>query len=220
VISHQYRCIFIHIPKTAGTSIEHKLGHFDRTKHGVQDHRTIRMLRPSYLLDASQWALRGELKPLGRCLRDLAAGRGFVTAEQYQRYLKFAFVRNPWARVYSWYKNVLRDPRHKTSLGVTNDCSLGEFVQHHLDDWALQPQLWWITDRHGKVVMDFIGKYETLHADFAQVCARLEIQDATLPSLITGDGSHYASHYDDTARKLVAQRYAAEIDLFGYRFAP
>lgn len=45
MISHEYQCIFIHIPKCAGTSIENAFGHFkNHVGPGGQDHRTIRYL--------------------------------------------------------------------------------------------------------------------------------------------------------------------------------
>lgn len=45
MISHKYKCVFIHIPKCAGTSIESALGHLDNhVGRGGQDHRTIRMI--------------------------------------------------------------------------------------------------------------------------------------------------------------------------------
>lgn len=45
MISHKYKCIFIHIPKCVGTSIEQALGHFDEySGRDRQDHRTIRMI--------------------------------------------------------------------------------------------------------------------------------------------------------------------------------
>ena len=46
MISHKHKCIYIHIPKTAGTSIEYKFGHFKELKRGVQDHRTIGEMEP------------------------------------------------------------------------------------------------------------------------------------------------------------------------------
>ncbi len=53
MVSHEYKCIFIHIPKCAGTSIENALGHFEgHLGRDRQDHRAIRMLeRP--LLNAN-----------------------------------------------------------------------------------------------------------------------------------------------------------------------
>ena len=45
MISHKHKCIFIHIPKYAGTSIEQALGHFDNySGRGGQDHRSIRVI--------------------------------------------------------------------------------------------------------------------------------------------------------------------------------
>lgn len=47
MISHKHKCIFIHIPKCAGTSIEKTLGHFeDYSGRNKQDHRCIRMIEP------------------------------------------------------------------------------------------------------------------------------------------------------------------------------
>ena len=45
MISHEHKCIFIHIPKCAGTSIESALGHLDgHAGRGGQDHRSIRTI--------------------------------------------------------------------------------------------------------------------------------------------------------------------------------
>ena len=50
MISHKYKCIHIHIPKCAGTSIEKALGHFDGHEgRNGQDHRTIRMIEQPWL---------------------------------------------------------------------------------------------------------------------------------------------------------------------------
>ena len=46
MISHKYKCIYIHIPKTAGSSVEKKLGLYNELSWGVQDHRTIRDIQP------------------------------------------------------------------------------------------------------------------------------------------------------------------------------
>ena len=49
MISHKYKCIFIHLPKCAGTSIESALGHFENLRPGVQDHRSIRMIEKPFI---------------------------------------------------------------------------------------------------------------------------------------------------------------------------
>lgn len=58
MMSYKYKCIFIHIPKSAGTSIEQTLGHFKQLKRGVQDHRTIREMEPMPFVDLAGLILK------------------------------------------------------------------------------------------------------------------------------------------------------------------
>lgn len=217
MISHDLQCIFIHIPKTAGTSIEQKLGHFKTFRRGVQDHRTVRDLQPLGVRDLLHPSRARLLRTLvrHRLRREPALSR-----RQFDTYFKFTFVRNPWARVFSWYQNVLRDPHHQANLRIQPECSFADFLQNHAQQPALRPQLDWLRDHFGRIPLDFIGRFENLADDFTRVCDRLGIEDATLPHLITGSGEDYSAHYDDLTRRLVAQRYAEEISMFGYRFEP
>lgn len=222
VISHEHSCIFIHIPKTAGTSIEKKLGHFDELTRGVQDHRPISVLQPfavSHLVrplvrgrpvDAARW-LRGDLQTALRGGKELSRA-------QYESYFKFTFVRNPWARVYSWYRNVVRDETHRRNFGIAADCPFDIYVRDHLTQWAIRPQLQWLTDRADRVVMDFIGRFERLEEDFERVCDVLNLGDASLPRLVAGGGDEYQSQYDERSRAIVASRYREEIERFGFEF--
>ena len=45
MISHKYKCIFIHLARTGGTSIEFAL---DETVHGWEKHWTQRIMRRKY----------------------------------------------------------------------------------------------------------------------------------------------------------------------------
>ena len=97
MISHQHRFIFIHIPKTAGTSIEKALcdescqllpGEWDRTR---VSHTPLNHLTLQELVDYS-----------------------ILTPAQFKTYFKFCFVRNPWDRLISeifcpWMRPWFRD---------------------------------------------------------------------------------------------------------------
>ncbi len=191
MISDQYRCVFVHIPKTAGSSITKVLGQIEKATHGAQDHRTIDKLRE------------------------------VMSDDDFRNYFKFAFVRNPWARVASWYKNVLQDPIHRKNFGVDADCSLHNFLRHHGSIWGLQSQLHWIRDSDGEIPLDFIGRHEQLQEHFQIVCERLGIDPISLPHLVKAiDSRPYESLYDEETRDLVADRYAEEIELFKYTFDP
>jgi len=217
MISHRYRCVFIHIPKTAGTSIEYKLGHFDTFARGVQDHRTIRNIQPLTIPDIFEIVRSRDIDALRRCLRDWKKG-DLLSRRDYKRYFKFSIVRNPWARVFSWYKNVMRDNLHREALGISDDCSLNEFVHAHADQWALKPQLHWIKDRSGKIALDYIGRFENIQEDFSFVCERLRIKDGTLPKMLASNDQRYTAYYDKESRALIAKRYATEIEIFGFYY--
>ncbi len=204
MISHKYRVIFIHIPKTAGTSIEKQLGHFTEFRPGVQDHRTIYEIEKS--LGKKYYFLMPWKKHSG------------LTRRQFQRYFKFTFVRNSWSRAYSWYKNVMYDELHQRNLGITLPCSFKRFLTDYGEQWALRSQLDWIINEQGEIVMDFVGRFERLQEDFNHVCDVIGLKDKELPWLVGGGGPHYTEAYDEETRAIVAERYKKEIEQFGFQF--
>jgi hypothetical protein len=211
MISHANRCIFIHIPKTAGTSIEKKLGHFEELAAGVQDHRTIRQIQPEP--GEVPW-LKGFFK--GKAEEPTDPEK--VTAKQFEAYFKFTVVRNPWARVFSWYRNVMDDPRHQEKHKVSADCTFGDFLKNHSDQWAMRLQTHWILDKAGNNPLDYVGLFEQLKESFAYISEKLNLEDAELPTLLKrrGEQPWYVDHYESESTALVAERYREEIAMFGY----
>jgi hypothetical protein len=191
MILNESRCIFVHIPKTGGTSIAKALGHFDQVAYGVQDHRTIVELRHT------------------------------TSKHDFERYYKFTIVRNPWDRVVSWYKNVTTDAIHRDRFRIQENCSLRDFLTEHGSIWGLQSQLHWIREPDGNIPLDFIGRFERLSEDFGHVCERLGLREVRLPHLFQAyDTTPYMALYDHQTRSIVAHRYAEEIEMFRYSFCP
>ncbi|MBK8167104.1 MAG: sulfotransferase family 2 domain-containing protein [bacterium] len=217
MVSHQHRCIFVHIPKTAGTSIEKVLGFIDEVAWNAQDHRTIREVEP-FAPHQLRTLLRRRDSYLLKRMRNRAHGLPMATAAQYREYFKFAFVRNSWSRVFSWYGNVMRDEEHRRRVGLQAEIPLKEFLLRYPEEWGLRTQLYWIADSRGDVTLDFVGRFENLDADFAHVCGVLGLPDRALPRLVAGDGRRYVDHYDAESIDIVRRRYAAEIARFGFEF--
>lgn len=224
MISHQYQCVFIHIPKTAGTSIERKLGHFDADgpdgyiPRNVQDHRPLRRLEPVSLGALSSAILRnlGSASALRRVITRYRSRE--LSRRQFDSYYKFSIVRNPWSRALSWYKNVMRDNVIKAKLKMEEGRSFKEFMQLYGGMWALKPQLDWLRNARGQVAMDFIGRFETLEQDFSTICDAIGVTDKTLPRLVISDKADSEEHFDTVTIDLVYKKYKEEIKMFGYEF--
>jgi len=216
MVSHRYKCIFVHIPKSAGTSIATKLNIYKNVGRGKQDHRRLKWLKPidsefikhSYQKE-NQYALYIKL-------RSRLIGLPLVNEEQYSSYFKFTFIRNPWARVHSWYRNILNDPNHMATFKVPQDCSLAWFVRNRLN--TIESQLCYIQNWQGNIELDFIGRYEHLQRDFTMVCDRLGIDDYSLPQKTRIGTPSYIDAYDQESIAIIAKVFQEEIKLFNFVF--
>lgn len=219
MISHRYKCIFIHIPKCAGTSIEKNLGLFDKLQRGQQDHRAIREIEPFSLNYVTNiFSPNIGVYWLAKRFKNIFKNKATVSQEQYSNYYKFTIVRNSWSRVFSWYTSVMRDELHKKELGMSGDCTFKDFLNKHMNQWALKSQIYWIADHQGEIPMDFIGRFEDLNKDFNMLANTLQLPDKELPRLNIGKGSHYSEAYDEEMKNIVARIYKDEIALFNFKF--
>ncbi len=199
------------------------MGLFVDKKRGVQDHRTIREVRPISLYNHLKVILdkensvkfRAGVKEILKSKLKIGVSKRYkkrVTKKEFENYFKFAVVRNPWDRVYSWYKNVLRDKKH----GIPQ-CSLISFLTKYSNNWALRPQLFWIEDFDGSIPLDKVVKFENLKEEMEEVLLALNIENKNLPKeLVHSEEKKYADKYNKETYKIVEKRYKKEIEMFGY----
>lgn len=148
---------------------------------------------------------------------DIMAARRRMPAERFDRYFKFAFVRNPWERLVSEYEYILSQSEHGRHRRVTRLEGFHEFVRMQIPRRdAYQVNM--ICDRKQRPLMDFVGKVERLERDWRTVCTRLNIPFEKLPRRNITRHGPYSEFYDPALRDLVARHWSSEIEQFGYEF--
>jgi hypothetical protein len=158
----------------------------------------------------------------------------WTAAYKYDHFFKFAFVRNPYARIVSCYQNKIAGQKfHYPMLrfGFHANTSFREFVEtvakypDFLSDQHFRSQAHElvITDdvKEPWVVPDFVGTVENIANDWPIVVKAVEnISGRRLPPLprekVTGAGDKWPEYYDHHLRALVQKRYAMDFEVFGY----
>jgi len=216
LISYSHQFIFFHVAKVAGLSIKEAL------KEYATEPEKFKIARPPKILGS-------KLNPLYEMWASTLVhakardAKKELPEEIYNNFYKFSFVRNPWDWQVSYYHFILKEPTHIRYKLVKSMSGFEEYLEwvvktkNPFAKGATKLQKEMITDKEGKIIVDFVGRYETLAKDFQQVCDGLNLK-ACLPHLNSSGNKDYRSYYNNKTQKLVAEKFKEDIDLFGYKF--
>lgn len=220
--------IYIHIPKTAGTSIERGFNINDSMTTNFHnyvgwDHGHKIWMQHATLQQIRQW--------WGPVIKD---------------YFSFTFIRNPFDRAVSdwlWFKSGRSGSTHDYSNTIFRDYLLcqnsfkslnnvdianrdpGTFRSDHI-----LPQSRFIRDNISgeNLHVDFIGRFENLQQDWIKLMNLLSVKYKTefnikLPHINKSrskrwNNNHYSTYYDDETREIATELYKADLALFKYEF--
>ncbi|PHO05816.1 hypothetical protein CSC82_00225 [Rhodobacteraceae bacterium 4F10] len=210
LISLSKNFLFVHIPKTAGSSVRTPL-----LPYACERNRTL-MRRALSLLPVRE-------NP------EKAYFRGHSTSEVIRRKLnpllfeklhKFSVVRNPYDHFVSSYffeKNNVNGKRQKQA----RDWSLEDFLNYQIRKNKVMPryQSAWLEDRAGNIQVDRILFVETLNQDYEALCEFLKLpQVKSVPKINVGKRADYRKYFDSTMKGKVERLYEPDFDNFGYSF--
>jgi hypothetical protein len=240
MISHRHKCVFVHVPKTAGQSIEHVF---------------LGALKLTWETRAGLLIRRNDNPEMGpprlAHLRAVDYVRcGHITSDEFQTYYKFSFVRNPWDRMISLYKHLGFSRRVEFKTFLVKELRKRVYERKF---WFVRPQADFIFDDNGDLVVNFVGRFERLDEDFGYVCKRIDLPEGRLPHINRSSDKNrkhvfdvkeafskpdrivkqlwrlyrrgstpayerYEGYYDDEAKELVEELYKADVNLLGYRY--
>ena len=196
----QNRILFIHIPKTGGTSIERAMG----------------ANLPPLGLAKSLMGWGGKHRSWRQHLT-IAEIKKFYKTIDLHNCFKFTIVRNPWDRMVSSFRWEQRGFRRNRSKAPSN---FKEFTisPRWYNKQHSKHQLDFITNENLKIEVDFIGRFENLQEDFNTALVKGDALPKKLPHKNKTKRKHYTEYYDDETKQIVAEKYAKDIEYFGYEF--
>ena len=213
MISHEHKCIFIHIPKTAGTSINSFFHPKVRFHFEHADYERL-----------FGWCPKRQLHMQHATSKQLIETE-LITETQWKEYYKFTFVRNPWDRSYSDYYWIqefsgvtgsFKDYINATGpfTEILNDISTNRYLGDHLLEQTA------FFDFNGLLKPDFIGRFENFKEDMATIIEALGLDKGF--DVFKNKGKkkkgHYSKFYTNTNKGLVDQKYFDDIKLLNYEF--
>jgi hypothetical protein len=242
MINYSEKFLFIHVPRTGGTSIEAFL-----TESGAE---VVELPRDRAV---EEDLLRFQHLHASKAL-EVFEDRGLPFAE----FFKFSFMRNPWERLVSFF---FYDHHTYVALGQAEDITFAEYVKIKISrhPFTFKPYNrnefifggmgkrpkeirrvtftpgFWLLDNQKNVLVDFVGRFENLQGDFDKICDRLKIPRGSLRKLrACGDPDscpwhkdqgitipkydHYTKYYDDETLEIVNCLIGEEAEVFGYKF--
>ena len=175
MISHNYKIIFVHVIKTAGSSIQNVLN-----LQQVSGHASAKRIR--HIVGDIIW----------------------------NEYFKFTFVRNPYDKIVSQYHY----NRHQFGFESST-------FKEYILAWNSGECISTFPQQHSEYLdadLDCIYRFENLQGEINRLCDKIGIPHQKLPHINKSKHKHYTEYYDDETREIVAQKFAKDIELFGYEF--
>ncbi len=207
LLSESRQFLFVHVQKTAGTSITEVLA-----PHALAPAAT----RWNKVLSDLGWR-RDWRRHFFRTHAPLARAERFLPPALLRSLFKFAFVRNPWDRLVSWYAYILEDETHHRHRRVRAQGDFAAFV-HHEARKPRRSQWWMLRNAADELGVDFVGRFEHLERDMGEVCSRLRLDYRPLPRAKSSRHAAYQTFYTPELAEFVARHWARDVEAFGYRF--
>lgn len=225
---------FMHIPKTGGCAIIETLDlpncGYDMSLNEPYNNVIILSREPS-LVRAKY--IKPDLNIA--IVRHNSRNPNYMTLAKYKsernpHCFAFAFVRNPYDRVISAFAFLCGK-----GLTVGDKSDAERYVAPYQGDFEafiegsfnhaypeifsqmhFRPQSEWVCDSKGRLLLDFIGRFERLQDDLDHVKRMFGLPCEAIQHINRSNRKKYDSSYSPRTRELIAHAYKRDFELFGY----
>lgn len=206
------KILFIHIPKTGGTTVGNIIHPYDKPLVFCREN-------------------------LGRRYADILKGNKFHFAEHenfqyYEKHVKqldmdissffvFAFTRNPYSRLYSTWKfikkqisvgNTLFTDQYKHGVRESFESWIKTLTKENVYSWC-QRQSWFVK----KNQCNFVGRYENFEIDLRKLLDIIKFRCGNIPRFNQSSNTdEYKSHYNKKSKDIVYTLFKSDFTEFHY----
>ena len=192
MISYDKKFIFVHINKTAGTSMEKALADY-----GVKKLEEKGDLKFELNYNQSQHFNCDEYKK--------------YLGSEYDDYFKFTVVRNPFDRVVSYYYG------GAIQKGLNfKDWVVDRYLNENYKDYIRMYSDY--THWFDKDEMNCVLKFENLDQDFIKLKETLDLNCELGKANVNKSRTHYRDYYDDKTKDIIENHFEKELNAFQYKF--
>mgnify|MGYP000339072103 CR=1 FL=1 len=207
MLSLKYHFLFVHIPKTAGNSIQSALAPFsdDRLikEYEFQDGRE----RFGIKNEEFEYPKHATLREYKRILPEIT----------YHSLTKFTVVRNPWDRLISRYFSPHEGRKEFDRELFKRIIHQSQPLDYYVNSSPNWSRLFPINPLKSSEI-DFFLKFENLEEDFSKICSFLGLSNLSLENLNYSQRFDYQYYYDFPLKEKVYNKFRKEINFFGYEF--
>lgn len=209
IYSKEKKFLFIHIPKTAGTSIKTVLSPYGG-KSGITNYLGRRLENfPGIcnllgLNHRRTYDSHTTYRKISRILPKNILDETFV----------FAFVRHPYDRLYSFYNHILAHPEHPWYKKIYNYRSFSIMLEN-LSEVQEPTQKSYLIDENESLKTEFLGRFENINVDFRKICSHLDIS-ADLPKKNVRKHKKWENVFTDLDKINAFDFYKEDFEEFGY----
>ena len=212
LVLEELRAIYVNIPKTGCTSVKKFFSSYYNWKVVENVHQRESDIY-SYIINKD------------------------ISSKKYDEFYKFSFVRNPFSRLYSAFKDKIKPGiEHPVfidcveiglyKLGLRKEHSFSQFVNlvcstpSELLDLHVKPQWQFIFTSDNEKIVNDLYRFEDFSAEMLRLTQRLgihiKLEDIPHENRAQVRLDEYKQFYDIDTITAVAKRYDKDFEIFGY----